>query len=229
MFADGQIGHIMAKVKSSGVLVDDHALIKISEAQFWNVIQYVVHEMFNAQNNLDHQRSFQIFAVLVMSPFGGFSWTGAETELANLTYGNVEHIVNRDGDTCLYTHRFGVPYPITVHPIVIFALVRLIYQRMRVLPCRNNAPRKLLSSDYLAPNSPQCQSSASPIQRRFRIGLIEDYLSSLSARFSPLAPITIEDFCAASRRLMVDQYDLDVLYAMLGKIQTYGVVPTDGD
>jgi len=154
-----------------------------------------------------------------MSPLGGFCWPGAEKTICRQTFGDVAHITeNTKLASFLLDHRGHIDYPIAIHPIVEYALVSLIHQRMRVVTIRNNSPKKLQSFDHLAPEAPNASKSTD--QLTYRMDLIHAYLTTIASDIGIDRSISTDDYTATSRFFMIYQYDLDVVYATLGTFHT---------
>lgn len=203
-------------------LINDQALLHLDEASYWKLLQRVIDDTINVQDQPSfsaHEFCFQRYALLAMSPLGGFCWPGAERAISNQTYGDVHYLIeNTNSPSYISVDRDEVKYPIAIHPIVEYALVSLIHQRMRMIATRNNAPRKLYASDNLAPTASNLHTQTT--QHAYRVGLIQVYLTAVIDNIGIKNAISIDDYLATTRSLLIYQYNLDVIYAMLGGIQS---------
>lgn len=211
-------------------LINDESLLHLDETSYWELLQRVVEDVTNVRVEAPadpwsaHELCFQHYALLAMSPLGGFCWPGAERTISSQTYEDVRSLIeNTNREPYLSVDRDGIKYPVSIHPIVEYALLSLIHQRMRVNKTRNNAPSKLHTSHHLAPTAPNLHTQTA--QHTYRVSLIQNYLTAVIYDIGIHHSISIDNYLATARFLLIYQYDLDVLYAMLGGIQSS--VPTD--
>ncbi|RME57242.1 hypothetical protein D6779_09065 [Candidatus Parcubacteria bacterium] len=201
-------------------LFDERALQLLGDENYWRIVQCVIDDLVDARLVFDdlHVQSFVIYSLLAMSTLGGFCWPGAEKSVFAQTYGDVAHVIENGAISPAYltVSRKGIKYPIFIHPIVEYALVVFVYQRMRVQTVRNNAPGPIRLSDYLAPMNPRSRKKHPDNHYAYRASLCNAYLENISIRQDIRIPPTVSDYLATGRSLLAFQYDLDVVYALLG-------------
>jgi len=226
-----------AKSATSGIerttgcdLIDEAPLHHLGMESYWALIQVVCNEVMQLTPSVSpddwslHEKAFARYALLITSPLGGFCWPGAERSICSQTYGQVAHMLDGEKGKLItdfvIERRKGLDYPIFVAPIVQYALLLLVVQRMRVRPVRNNALLPLAPSDYLAPVSRRSRVDRPDIQLKYRLGLITRYLQLVAAKVELSSASTLKDFLAVGRFLLIYQYDVDVTYATLGALAT---------
>ena len=211
-------------------LIDEAPLHRLGMEPYWALIQVVCNEVMQLTPSVSpddwslHEKTFARYALLITSPLGGFCWPGADKSVCNQTFGHVAHMLEDDEKNFVTDFviecRKGLDYPIFVAPIVQYALLLLVVQRMRVCSVRNNALSPLAPGDYLAPVSRRSRVDRPDIQLKYRLGLITRYLQLVAAKVELSSLPTLEDFLAVGRFLLIYQYDVDVTYATLGALAT---------
>lgn len=201
--------------------------LRLSEAGYYRLVQVVIDDVTVQRPRAvcspmsAHELAFARYAVLVTSVLGGFCWMQAPQEICQQTFERVQVLVDGgEGKNYILTLRKGVMYPIFVAPIVRYAALLLIVRRMAVNPIRRTSLSRLEPQDILAPNRPGSRSLKASHHSEYRLGVIEQYLSEVASLAGLARPPSLDDYLAIGRYLMTLIYDLDVLYATLGSIET---------
>jgi hypothetical protein len=208
--------------------IDTAAFLRVSEAEYAALLKQVVRDVLHPQPGPApfrrlHELAFARFVLLAASPLGGVCWPGAERQLCGLTFGQVRPLAepaqpDRYSDY-LRVERGGIAYPVFVAPVVQYAALLLVIQRMAVKPTRNRGLSSLVESDLLSPSSPH-STPGSPAQDRYRLRLVARYLRHLTERLDIPGPLTLKSYLNMGRALLAELYDLDVLYALLGGFES---------
>lgn len=208
------------------LLLHESALERLAEADYWALLQVVIDELVTegepqlAAGWSDHARRFAQYGLLAMSVLGGFCWPGAERLICAQTLADAARLITGGEDATLHEQRRGIAYPVFPHPLVSYALLLLVVQRMRVHSSRRGTLAALDPGTCLAPLSPRSTVERPARQHPYRAGLIEEYLhqTAACAEIDPL--LALDDYLAAGRRLLLWIYEPDVVYALLGATDT---------
>ncbi len=191
-------------------LINPEALFILPEAHYYAILELVANRAEPAEHDLfGIDLAWARFAILAMSAWGGVAWPGAERYLRKLTLGDVLHNLDMPrGRAAFYESRKGADYPIFISIEVEQALWALVAAHMRARPLANNHLRPLPEETLLAPAD--------------RVNL-EEYLAALGRAVGMICPPTVAEFQAATRYLLKDTYALDVIYGLLGAMDTAAI------
>lgn len=207
-------------------LVTPRSLLDLDARSYWRILQTGADDVCQIRSLAlpgwtDHEAAFGRYALLAMSPLGGFVWPDAELTLCNQTYRQVAPLVDNDAPRAyVIERRKGLDYPIAVASIVRFAAVLLVEQRMSVRTVRNQALTPITAETHLAPMAPGTRVDKPSRQLRYRRGLIARYLEQ-TADVADVQPAPdLETYLAVGRYLAAFLYDLDVFYTLTGDLDT---------
>jgi len=210
--------------------VDEAPLNCLEAEPYWKIIQAAVNRLvgmgdeFSLQEWTLHERVFALTGLLLLSPLGGCCWPRAERDVCDLKLAQLAHMFEppdaENRNDWLLVNRFGIGYPIFVSRIVQFGLLLLVVQRMSLHPTRNNGLAPLNRDAVLGPSPRKSIPKNNAYSIVYRKKLLQKALQELAVQIGWQAQIDLCDFVAVGRYLMLDLYELDVLYATLGSLKT---------
>lgn len=222
------------KARRQSPLIHEQPLLALDEVGYFAIIRTILAELSGEtttqfyKDHTHHEWLFAVFGLLGTSVLGGMCWPSAFSWVVDLSFSDVSTLFGENTDVCgpILMHRNGQPYPIFWHPIVTFVLMLLVTARMRRHPSRTARLFPIPTGAALGPMKPGTRVEFSVVQTRYRLKLLQAYLTSLCVQVGLKTNASLDDFLGTGRFLLVFVYDMDVLYATLGDL-TAGAPPFD--
>lgn len=208
-------------------LIDDSVFTRFSRESYRNVLDHVYEDVYkqHPSNSFlsNHERCFARFSLLIASPLGGCLWPDAFSSISKIELGDIKHIFNDEpptntGGIDIYVPRKGGKIKLFALEAVEFALMPLVIccinkhsQNNRAIwpadntllaPIYEKTSKKGKYSDYLQPET-----------------ITSKYLDEVSEKVCGIS-ISMEDYLSAGRNIALYQFDLDVLYYLLGVVNS---------